>query len=166
MRESNDESSLSLQPAEAESAARHKLLGPALRRLLVQNFGVPLDAAESLVDETFMVFQGLGTRPRDAETWLTVAACTSARKYLQRHGLPAADVEREEEREIVALLLHRDATRTLTERAREALRLRFAERKTHPEIAEELGISTYAAEHLLAKAIAKLRGLRRRPSEE
>lgn len=166
MGESKNESSLSQPPAQAGTAPLYEALGGVLQRLLVQKFGVPLEAAESLVYEVFIVFYGLEAPPRDAETWLTAAACTSARSYLQRHGLPAADVDRDDEREIVALLLHRDALTTLTRRAREALRLRFAERKTYAEIAEELGVSAYAAEHLVAKAFAKLRGLRRRHSEE
>lgn len=46
-------------------------------------------------------------------------------------------------------------------RAREALRLRFEEKKTYPEIAEQLGLSVYAAERFVVKALARLRGLLR-----
>ena len=45
--------------------------------------------------------------------------------------------------------------------AREALRLRFEEKKSYPEIAEALDVSIDAAQRIVAKAGAKLRGLLR-----
>ncbi|HEV7768349.1 MAG TPA: sigma factor-like helix-turn-helix DNA-binding protein [Thermoanaerobaculia bacterium] len=104
--------------------------------------------------------------PRDARAWLIAAASISAKTYLQRRGLPAGDDEADDTRVVLELLLQRDALQTLPALARDALRLRFAERKTYPEIGTELGISPYAAERIVAKAFMKLRSLRREPHDE
>ena len=85
-------------------------------------------------------------------------ACRKANEYRQRRGLPAAN-EDHAIRNAATSLSYRDAMARLPTRAREAVRLRFEEKKTHAEIAEQLGLSVYAAERFVAKALAKLRGL-------
>lgn len=112
------------------------------------------EEAVSLVAEAFVVYYGLETPPEDARACLTLMACTNAQTWLQRRGLPPGH-EAEAARETSKS--YRDALELLPSRAREALRLRFSERKTYPQIAAELGVSTFAAEQIVAKAAVKMR---------
>lgn len=79
--------------------------------------------------------------------------CRGAKVYLQRRGLDADDDPRAPKESVLV----RAAVETLGERAREALRLRFDERMTYPEIAAELNISAFAAERIVATEMAKIR---------
>ncbi len=58
----------------------------------------------------------------------------------------------------------RRAVRGLNARQRDALRLRYEERLTVPEVARVLGVSVKAAENLLARAVHALRATLRDPS--
>ena len=151
---------------ESSGAALFESLGGALHRLLVRKFGIPPDTAESLVYELFINFHTVDPKPPDARAWLIAVAFTSARTYLQRNGVPNAGLEEENGREVVALLFQPEASEALTASARTALLMRFGERRTYSEIAEELDISSHAAERLVAKAYATLRGLRRRLTDD
>jgi RNA polymerase sigma factor (sigma-70 family) len=92
----------------------------------------------------FIAYYSLEPPPHDARTWLIASACENARVYVERHRLAC-----------------RDGLETLPALAREALRLRFAEGKSYPEIAEELGVSVDAAQRIVSKAAAKLARMRR-----
>ena len=143
--------------AEAEWAALAKTLGGYLVGLLTRKFEVPERDAVWLVQEAFADYLR-GKPAPNARAWLIAQACKTANDYRQRRGLPAANEDIA--RHATTDLLVREAMERLSSRAREALRLRF-EKKTYAEIAEELGISTSAAERFVAKALAKLRcGLR------
>jgi RNA polymerase sigma-70 factor (ECF subfamily) len=58
---------------------------------------------------------------------------------------------------ILTDLMVQDALEQLPERRRQAVRLRLKEAMTHAEIAEVLGVSIVAAQHLVARAISDLR---------
>lgn len=118
---------------------------PVLRRLLVRRYGVPEADAETIVYDTVMALPTQGV-VSDVQAWLTAGVCGKGEAYRSACGLdPAADDACE-----LALA-------TLTDHAREALRLRFDEKRTYAEIAAELGVSVYAAERIVAKAGAKVR---------
>lgn len=140
--------------AEAEQAALYETLGGFLQQLLTRAFELPEQVAAALVRETF--YQALHAPAPDARAWLIAAACRSANDYRQNRGLPAAN-EEEIARHAATVLSYREAMESLPTRAREALRLRFEQKKTYPEIAEELGVSKHAAERIVAKAVARLR---------
>lgn len=144
---------------DAEQAALSESLGGFLIALLRRAFEVSERDAEWLVRETFIDHIQNEPAP-DARAWILGAACKKANAYRQRRGLPAAD-EAAIERQAAATLSIRDAMESLPRRAREALRLRFEEKKTYTEIAEQLGLSVYAAKRFVAKALARLRGLLR-----
>jgi DNA-directed RNA polymerase specialized sigma subunit len=50
-----------------------------------------------------------------------------------------------------------EARALLTERTQKALRLRFEENKDYPEIAAELGVSTFMAKRYVKTGVVKLR---------
>jgi len=83
-----------------------------------------------------------------------------ANAWLQTRGLPPGN-NTEIARNFGSTLAHRDGREMLNERAQEALRLRFAEKKTYEEIAAELGVSTFLAQRIVTKAVAELRLLLR-----
>lgn len=143
-----------LRPAEPALRVLYETLGSELQRFVARKFGVPPEAAESLVYEAFV--KVVDERPDDAKAWLIGAACRGAKAWLQRRGLALTDSP-DDAREIENLLFYREAQALLPERAREALRLRFQERRTYDEIAAELDVAAHYAEKLVAKAVAKLR---------
>jgi RNA polymerase sigma factor (sigma-70 family) len=143
--------------AVAEHAALYETLGGYLEALLTRAFAVPEQDAALLVRDTFFDY-GQGKQAPNARAWLIGSACKRANIYRQMRGLPPVN-EADVERHAARVLTYRDAMEPLPSRAREALRLRFQENKTYPEIAEELGVSVYVAERFVAKAFARLRGV-------
>jgi RNA polymerase sigma factor (sigma-70 family) len=143
-----------LRPAEPALRVLYETLGSDLQRFVARKFGVPPEAAESLVHEAFV--QVVAERPDDAKAWLTGAACRGAKAWLQRRGLAVTDAP-DDAREVENLLFCRDALASLPRSAREALRLRFQERLTYEEIAAELDVSAHYAMRLVSKAGEKLR---------
>lgn len=147
--------------AEAEHAALYHALGDFLQGVLVRHFDVPQEDAELLVYEAFVCYFTRNLPFRDARTWLISAACSNANVWRARRGLPPGN--REIEQNAARRLPYREAVAMLSEpRAREALRLRFEEKKDYPEIAAQLDVSTFTAKHIVARAVAELRGLLRR----
>jgi RNA polymerase sigma factor (sigma-70 family) len=145
--------------AEAEQAAFYETLSDFLRGLLMRAFEVPERDAEWLVRDTFSDYT-LNKPAPDARAWLIGSACNKANDYRQRRGLAAAN-EALVARHAATALSSREAMEKLPRRAREALRLRFEEKKTYAEVAGELGISVYAAERFVAQALIRLRGVLR-----
>ena len=148
--------------AEAEWVELQAALSGYLKGLLIRTFEVPERDAEWMVRERFRDY--ILNRPApNARAWLIGAVCREANDYRRRRGLPAAneaeiaDIERRAD----TRLSIRDAMAILPSHAREALRLRFDEKKTYAEIAAQLGLSVYATERFVTKALAKLRGLLR-----
>lgn len=143
--------------AELEWAERHAALGGYLKGTLVRVFEVPEQDAESMVRDAFHDYS-LAQPALDARAWLIGAVCRQGNLYRKRRGLPAADEEKAG-RHAAAVLSSREAMERMSSRAREALRLRYEEKKTSAEIAEQLGLSVYAAERFVAKALTRLREL-------
>ncbi|HEU4886732.1 MAG TPA: sigma factor-like helix-turn-helix DNA-binding protein [Thermoanaerobaculia bacterium] len=148
--------------AEAEHEELYHTLGGFLQGLLVRQFDVPQEDAELLVYEAFVSYFTRNLPFRNARTWLIGAACSNANTWRARRGLPPENGT-EIAQNAGKRLPHREAVAMLPEeRARKALRLRFEEKKDYPEIAAELGVSTFAAKRIVAKAVAELRGVLRR----
>jgi RNA polymerase sigma factor (sigma-70 family) len=144
--------------AEAEQAELYETLSVYLRDLLTRAFELPERDAEWLVRETFTDY-GLNKPAPDARAWLKAVVCREANGYRQRRGLPPAN-EAEVERHAANLPI-RDALERLSTRARKALQLKHEAKKSYAEVAAELGIPEHAAERVVARALAKLRGLLR-----
>lgn len=142
--------------ASAEQVALYESFGGFLQGLLVRQFQVPPEDAELLVCEAFCVYIQMGVPVTNQRAWLISATCSTANAWLQRRGLPQAN-NAEIAQTAGKLLSHREALALLPKRAREALRLRFDEKMDYPEIAAELGVSTFMAKHYVAKGVARLR---------
>lgn len=141
--------------AETEQSALYEALGGVLRSLLMRAFELPEQDAEWLLRESIIDYT-LNKQAPDARAWLIGVACRNANGYRQRRGLPAAN-EAEAVRQITAVLATRDALATLPRRAREALRLKFDEKKSYEEVAEQLGLSVHAAKRFVSKALTQMR---------
>jgi DNA-directed RNA polymerase specialized sigma24 family protein len=146
--------------ANAEQEALYQSLGGFLQGLLVRQFQVPPEDAELLVCEAFHVYyEGKVPVPNERE-WLFNAACGHAKNWLQSRGLLPAN-EEELARNAGTTFSHRVGREMLPERAQKALHLRFAEKKTYEQIAAELGVPQFLAQHIVTKAAANLRRLLR-----
>jgi DNA-directed RNA polymerase specialized sigma24 family protein len=158
MSESDDEIGLVLpQAAEPEVAQLYAARRGVLMRLLMRRFGVPADDAETLVYDTVMALQTQGPVP-NPKAWLFAGVTAKGEKYRRARGLdsPAPDAEATRDVRFTKVVLG-----ALSPRAREVLRLRFDEKKTYAEIAAEMGVSTNAAERLVARAAARIRRIQR-----
>jgi hypothetical protein len=142
---------------ETEQASLYLSIGGLLQRLLTVHFKVPPEDVATLVHEVFTLYYD---RPMecDARTWIVVSACTNAQNYLQMRGLATGDGAAGT-RAIQRFMAHRDTAATLPERERQAVRMRFEERKSYLQIGEQLGISAFAAKHLVTKAVVTIRGV-------
>jgi DNA-directed RNA polymerase specialized sigma24 family protein len=158
MSESDDELGPVLpHAAEPEAARLYEARRGLLLRLLMRRFGVPADDAETLVHDTVMALQTQGTVP-DPKAWLIAGVTAKGEAYQEGRGLvsPTPDAEGVRDVRFTKLVII-----TLSPRARQALRLRFDERKTYAQIAAELGVSTIAAERMVARAAARIRRMQR-----
>jgi hypothetical protein len=140
---------------ETEQAELYRSLAGLLQQLLTVHFKVPPEDVPTLVHQAFTLYYD---RPMecDARTWIVVSACTNAQRYLEMRGLAAGDGAAGT-RAVKRFMAHRDTAATLPKAEREAVRLRFEERKSYLQIGEQLGISAFAAKHLVTQAVVTIR---------
>jgi DNA-directed RNA polymerase specialized sigma24 family protein len=124
-----------------------------LLEMLTRTFGVPAQDAETLVYETVMAYQMAEYGPA-LPSFLIAGARAKGQAWQEAHG--GARVKPDPD-----AALARGALHLLAGNAREAVRLRFEEGMAYPDIAMELGMTVFAAEQLVAKALAKIRRLQR-----
>lgn len=103
----------------------------------------------------------------DARAWVIGAVVQLAETHQRIHRLPGKteDVAAEVVR-IGGIVVTAEALAGLTENTREAMRMKFLDRRSYAEIAAELGVAAYYAEHLVMQGVAKLLALRRQRAEE
>ena len=147
--------------ADAEEIERlYQSLGEVLFGVLTERYALTVADAAWLLQDTFGAYMTNRAVVSDAQGWLISMACAEAEKFQQirafEEALPEASRDARDRE------LTRIALTTLPENAREAVRLRFYERKSYDDIAEKLGITAHYAEHLVATSIAKVAALRRR----
>jgi hypothetical protein len=118
----------------AELEELYGSIGKRLLRTLDNMYGMPRGDAEKLVGEVFNMYVSTNEPGGDPAAWIQLAVQTEAARYQRKHAVAA-----------------------LPEDAREAMRLRFQEGRTYPEIAAALGVTTRFAEKLVAKAYAAMR---------
>jgi DNA-directed RNA polymerase specialized sigma24 family protein len=167
MKPSRDQAEGPRHSAQAEGIADlYSRFGPFLLRILMRQFSIPADEAEALLPPIFII---LPADVADQEKWLIAATCNSARAWQQQRGrdrgeIPAGPSGATAE-EIAAANGLLSATRALAAmppQGREAVRLRFREKKTYAEIAAELDISEFYAQRLIEKTLARAWALQRR----
>jgi len=154
MKEWNDDAGATQHPDE-EQQSLFEVFGDVLVRA-VTRIGVPEADAEALVWEALLACLWEDPPEGERKAWLIAAAATRASTYLELRGLPARGDVAKEARAVEHLDLRRRELAALTERVREALRLRVSEKKSYAEIAEELGVSEFAAKKMVERALRKL----------
>jgi RNA polymerase sigma factor (sigma-70 family) len=138
-------------------------LRPVLIGTLIRKFEVPALDAETLLHDVFVAFLTVGVPVVNPRSWLVAAACNAARAWRRSEArynassILEAEPIIDDHKAILDVLFLRDALTALHERAREAVRLRFFEQLTYPEIAVKLRTSVKFAEKLVAKTVVKLR---------
>src|SRR4051812_11321001 len=115
----------------AELEELYGSIGKRLLRTLDNMYGMPRGDAEKLVGEVFSMYVSTNEPGGGPAAWIQLAVQTEAARYQRK-----------------------DAVAARPEDAREAMRLRFQEGRTYPEIAAALGVTTRFAEKLVAKAYA------------
>ncbi|MEO8381423.1 MAG: sigma-70 family RNA polymerase sigma factor [Acidobacteriota bacterium] len=136
---------------------------PLLIGTMIRKFEVPPADAETLLHDVFVAFLTVDIEVVDPRSWLVATACNAARAWRRSEArynassIVESEPVTEDHRAILDTLFLRDALTTLPERAREAVRLRFFEQLTYPEIAANLNISVKSAEKLVATNVARLR---------
>ena len=131
-----------------------------LTRRLTAGFGIPPGEAAAMVREARLALLMNVAPVPDPETWLVGLVSEMGRAYWQR-GLPP-DATAEEARAIAELAFTSAAVATLSPRLREALRLRFHEKKTFREIAAELDVAEPYALRMVTRGVTKVLHAQRR----
>jgi RNA polymerase sigma factor (sigma-70 family) len=136
----------------------HLLVGTAVRR-----YRIPESEAQGLAHDVFVSYLMKSHQIEDSRAWLLSAICNASKFFLrrqQRHvELPPAFVEQPDpslERIGDALpdqLAAREAVCCLTARCQLALRLRYFEGYTVPEVALELGTTAKHAANVVARCL-------------
>ncbi len=119
--------------------------------------------AQTLVHEVFLSYLSKADEVFDARAWLLSAICNASKHYLRiraRHvALPTDFVDMPDPRfsrvgdALTDQLAAREAFRCLTPRCQLALRLRYLEGYSVPEIADELDTSTKYAQKLVSRCL-------------
>ena len=164
MNSSSDEAARPLGPADGQSIEGiSEGTADLIRRTLTRTFGLPPEEAEALLKDMLLASTLIDFR--DREQWLIVAACGAAAE-LRGDALdaldttPPPDTTPKELEAARGVALTEQELAALPPQARKAMRLRYDEHRSYPEIAAELGISRRYAASLIEKSLARLRARR------
>jgi RNA polymerase sigma factor (sigma-70 family) len=140
----------------------YESVGGVVLRLLTGKFRLPPEEAQALLCRVCV--EAVKQELREREAWTIVMACNGAKTLRRWHdegtAAPPPDITVEEIEALREVVLVNKALATLTERGRQALHLRFRERRSYAEIAAALDISTKYAEHLVFRSLERLRACR------
>ena len=136
---------------------------PLMVGTAVSRFGVPESDAETLAHEIYLDFLLKGDRVDDRRGWFVGAVFNASRAYRRKHArleeLPQDYTERADPHLARVLdtwpdqLAGRQALERTTAKCQLALRLRYFEGYTIPEIARELGITKAYAAKLVSESL-------------
>ena len=139
-------------------ANRRLLVGTAVKR-----FGIGETDAETLVHDVFIAYMIKADEVLDARSWLVGAVCNASKHFLRTQsravGLPDDFVEEPDPSSLGLLdrlpneLAARECFDCITPRCQLALRLRYIEGYSIPEIAAELGTSAKYAQKLVSRCL-------------
>ena len=134
---------------------RRLLLGLAITR-----FGIGPDEAETLMHDVFLAYILKADEVLDARTWLVSAICNASRHYVRMRSraveLSAAAANGPDPASLLAMddaLAARECFECLTARCQLALRLRYLEGYSVPEIAIEMDTSPKYAQKVVARCL-------------
>lgn len=146
------------------SAPHATTVSPAVTEMLVRrltgSFGIPTEDAVRIVRDARVTLLGI-LHVSDPETLLLEIACDTARAYW-RSALP--DATPAETRALEEIAFTGAALASLAPRVREALRLRFHDRRTYAEIAAELDVVPAYARRMVWRALARIARAQREAS--
>jgi RNA polymerase sigma-70 factor (ECF subfamily) len=136
---------------------------PILVGLAVKKFGIPETDAQTLAHEVFLDFLTKAATIEEKRGWLVGAICNASRYYLRRSArsvaLPDRFVEEPDPQSERVLemwpdqLAAREAFCRVTPRCQLALRLRYLEGYSIPEVAEELRTTKKYAQKLVGECL-------------
>lgn len=147
-------------PRSAESEETERLcsaVGSLAGRMLVREYGMSEAEVAAVLQDAFYGYVYSKESLENGESWLVAAICAKAAAHLRLRGLESAATPEDQTAHMRGLVFTRAAVDALPERAREAIRLRFDEKLSYPEIARELGVTVPAARRFVANAVALLR---------
>jgi len=134
-----------------------------LVRIAIGRFRIAEAEADSLAHDVFLSFLRNAERVIDRQRWLVGAICNASRNHLRRAGRTEPLDEAAEEapdprssrlcESITAGLAARQVYDCLTPRCQLALRLRYLEGYSVPEIAEALGTTKKYAQKLISRCL-------------
>lgn len=165
------------EEAGLDFAAIYGWAWPLMVSTAISRFGVPESDAETLAHEIYLDFLTKGKSIVDRRGWFVGAVFNASRAYRRRAArlqeLPADYTDRADpslERVLDMWpdqLAGRQALERTTAKCQLALRLRFFEGYTIPEIAAELGITKTYATKMVAESVrqAQRRYVKRRNSK-
>jgi RNA polymerase sigma factor (sigma-70 family) len=132
-------------------------VGGLVGRMLMREYGMTETEVTAVLQDAFYGYVYSKESLENGENWLVAAICARAFAHLRLRGLESAGNPEDETEHMRDLVFTRAAVAALPERAREAIRLRFDEKLSYPEIAKELGVTVPAARRFVANAVALLR---------
>lgn len=143
---------------EMYEAHRQLLVGTAVKR-----YGIGEPDAETLVHDVFLAYMLKADEVHDARSWLVGAVCNASRHFLRVRaravGLPPGFSDEPDPSSIGVVdrlpneLAARECFGCITPKCQLALRLRYIEGYSIPEIAAELGTSAKYAAKLVARCL-------------
>jgi RNA polymerase sigma factor (sigma-70 family) len=149
------------RPAESEDLEQlYGAVRGSVGALLVDR-GMPDAAIDAVLYDAFSEYTRLKESVENPVAWLTDAVFALAATYLRLRGLDAAP-EPDDIARLADLVVTHATLAKLPERTGQVVRLRYFERKSFEQIAEELDITAGAAAVFMNKAIAMLEEFPRR----
>lgn len=128
------------------------LVGTAIDR-----FHISETDAETLAHDVFLAYFLKAEQVLDSRSWLVAAMCNASRSYLRtqaRHvELPSEVIDQSRTVEITDQLVAREVLCCLTPHCQLALRLRYLEGYTIPEVAAEFQTSPKYAGKMVARCL-------------
>jgi len=146
-----------LEVGAAYDEHRRLLIGTAITR-----YGIAEADAEALVHDVFLSYLGSVDDVRDARAWLLSAICNASKHFLRTRNRVVRFPDGGREPEIAAGapfdelpgdLAVRDCFNCITPRCQLALRLRYLEGYSVPEIATELNTTAKYAQKLVSRCV-------------
>jgi RNA polymerase sigma factor (sigma-70 family) len=169
MNPTDDEAGRPQRSGLAEAAARvYESVGGPVLYTLTDKFGLSPEEAEALLNRVCV--EAVKEGVKNPEAWAIGMACHGAKTLRRWHdqgtAAPPPDATLEEIEALRRVVLVGKALGTITERGREALRLRFREQRSYAEIAAELDVTQKYAELLVFRSLQRLRASQRAEEEE
>lgn len=148
---------------QARVASLYEDYGGRLCAIMSSRFGVPHSEAENLLHDIFATMLKTGSVVDNAEKWLVGAACNASRNYLRKSSrMDMVNLEAIPVRTEAAIDRSLTATQILdklTDRERDALRMKYVDGFTGREIARRIGTSEGYTNVLIHRSLSKARAL-------